>query len=59
MSREDDWNDLRERLTRARDQLAEMAECVDETPAGEHHRRRLKAKAAGVAIALDYMRGYA
>lgn len=48
-----DWDDLRERLEKAERELREMSEegYIDD-------RVRRRAKAQGVALALDYMRGY-
>ena len=54
-NREDDWNDLRERLQNASAQLTELA--VAERGDSDR-RRRLAGKVAGVRLALDYMRGY-
>lgn len=51
----DDWKDLYARLQRATTTLESLAmrEGVDEMEAA-----RLRAKAEGVCLALDYMRGY-
>ena len=51
----DKWEDLRERLVKAEVELRLMA---DESCNAHGEAYRLDAKAEGVALAIDYMRGY-
>lgn len=48
------WDDLRRRLERAQTELCDLAL----NQAGTPESARLVSKAQGVALALDYMRGY-
>lgn len=50
----DNWDDLYERLQKAEQELEQMA---DETR-DVYEAQRLLNKASGVALAIDYMRGY-
>lgn len=52
---EDDWADLYQRLQNAERGLRQMA---DQTSNHDGGASRLYAKASGVALAIDYMRGY-
>jgi hypothetical protein len=54
MSRSDDWEDLFDRLTHAELNLEQLADATNDP----EEARRLVAKASGVSLALEYMRGY-
>ena len=53
----DDWNDLKERLEKANHALC-LSAAENDQKGRYHEAGRLYAKAEGVRLALDYMRGY-